>query len=375
MHDSPNIIVGGGIAGLAAGLGLARAHLPSRILERAASFETVGAGLQLGPNAVRALQFLGAWDAVEPCCSSPEEIHIRDGISGKILHRVRLGKVFEQRFGAPYRVAHRADLQMALLNCAAQSPHIELQTNAEVTGVFAAEGTIQSKSGETFHAPRIIAADGIKSIIRAKLFPAHIAANSGHTLFRALLPTSLVPQAIETSVVTLWLCPRAHVVHYAVSGGKSFNIVATLEGSEQFPALALRDMSASLQELVQLPQSWLQWPGHDLPPRKDWSLHQTVLIGDAAHASLPYLAQGAAMALEDACTLSNILAQNRPLQTLSELRFRRTARLQARSRKLGRIYHAAGAFRLARNAVLQWLPEQRFLDELAWIYEWTPASS
>ena len=122
MADSPFLIVGGGIAGLAAGLGLARIGKASHILEKASSFDEIGAGLQLGPNAVRALQFLGAWDAVAPYCFAPAEIHVRDGVTGNILQRIPLGAEFENRFGAPYRVAHRADLLNGLLESARSKP-------------------------------------------------------------------------------------------------------------------------------------------------------------------------------------------------------------------------------------------------------------
>ena len=136
MADSPFLIAGGGIAGLAAALGLARIGRPSHIFEKASSFDEIGAGLQLGPNAVRALQYLGAWDAVAPHCVSPAEIHVRDGVSGNILQRLPLGAEFEKQFGAPYRVAHRADLQNALLESVRSKSNIKLQTNAEVDGYF-----------------------------------------------------------------------------------------------------------------------------------------------------------------------------------------------------------------------------------------------
>ena len=148
MVDSPFLIVGGGIAGLATALGLARIGKSSHILEKSPAFDEVGAGLQLGPNAVRALQWLGAWDAVAPHCVAPTEIHVRDGISGNILQRIPLGANFEKRFGAPYRVVHRADLQNGLLESVRSKPGIKLQNNAEVTHVSIAETTLSLKSGK-----------------------------------------------------------------------------------------------------------------------------------------------------------------------------------------------------------------------------------
>ena len=170
MADSPFLIAGGGIAGLAAGLGLARIGKPSHIFEKAPSFDEVGAGLQLGPNAVRALQWLGRLGcASAPHCVAPAEIQVRDGLSGNILQRIPLGTEFEKQFGAPYRVAHRADLQNALLESARSKPGIKLQNNAEVADVSIAETTLTLKSGKIHAGQAIIAADGVHSAIRNRV--------------------------------------------------------------------------------------------------------------------------------------------------------------------------------------------------------------
>ena len=374
MVDSPLLIAGGGIAGLAAALGLARAGVTSHILEKAPAFETAGAGIQLGPNAVRALQYLGAWDAVAPHCVSPEEIHIRDGKSGKILRRVVLGKKFEQRFGAPYRVAHRADLQNGLLACIRAKSSIHLQTSAEVADVSVAQTLLDLRGGETLHAPAIIASDGIHSIIRKKINPASSPNDTGHTLFRALVPTASIPAAIEANVVTLWLYPGAHVVHYAVSGSTQFNIVASVETRGVNPLQAFRHACAPLVELIATQVGWSIWPAYDITPNANWSQNNTLLIGDAAHASLPYLAQGAAMALEDACVLSQLVEKDsnyaKAFQKFSALRFNRTRAIQNKSAQLGKIYHARNPLRPVVGLALRIQPSNLFLSQLAWIYDW-----
>ena len=377
MADSPFLIVGGGIAGLASGLGLARIGKSSLIFEKAPSFDEIGAGLQLGPNAVRALQYLGAWDAVAPHCVSPAEIQVRDGLSGNILQRLPLGADFEKQFGAPYRVAHRADLQNALLESALSKPNINLQTDAEVTNVSLAETTLTLNSGKTFAGQAIIAADGVHSTIRNLVIGQQGKKPSGHTLHRALVPIGSIPASANAEVVTLWLCPGGHIVHYSVSNGTHFNIVAAVEDSEISLSAAFRRACKPLAEILSAKFKWTKWPALDLTPAPAWSKNRTVLIGDAAHASLPYLAQGAAMALEDACVLSAAIQNANELESafrnFSGQRFKRTAAIQKRSRQLGRIYHAGGVLRQARNAVLKATPSKKFINQMSWIYDWKTA--
>ena len=374
MADSPFLIVGGGIAGLAAALGLARIGKSSHVLEKAPDFEEVGAGLQLGPNAVRALQWLGAWDALAPQCVSPSEIQVRDGLTGKTLQRIKLAADFETKFGAPYRVAHRADLQNALLQSARSKPGINLQNNAEVASVSIAETTLALKSGIGLKGEAIIAADGVHSAIR-KLLTGQPGRNTlGHMLHRGLTPVASVPASVNIDAVTLWLFPGGHVVHYAVSNWRNVNIVAAVDDPEISLWTAFQGACQPLADILDLKINWTKWPALDFSSAPNWSRNRTVLIGDAAHASLPYLAQGAAMALEDACVLSNAIRNSTKLeiafQDFSNLRFKRTSAVQNRSRQLGRIYHAKGALRIARNIVLKSTSPHRFMKQLSWIYDW-----
>ena len=374
MADSPFLIVGGGIAGLAAGLGLARIGKSAHVLEKAPHFEEVGAGLQLGPNAVRALQYLGAWDAVAPHCASPAEIQVRDGMSGNFLQRIRLGTDFEKHFGAPYRVAHRADLQNALLQSARSKPGINLQNNAEVTNVSIAETILSLKSGISLKGEAIIAADGVQSAIRNLLTGQPGKNTVGHMLHRGLTPVASVPASVNIDVVTLWLFPGGHVVHYAVSNWRHVNIVAAVDDSEISLWTAFQGACEPLADILDLKIKWTKWPALDFNPAPNWSRNRTVLIGDAAHASLPYLAQGAAMALEDACVLSTAIQNADELATafqdFSGFRFNRTGAIQKRSRQLGKIYHTRGGLRHARNMILKATPSTGFLKQMSWIYDW-----
>ena len=374
MADSPFLIVGGGIAGLAAALGLARIGKPAHVLEKAPEFEEVGAGLQLGPNAVLALKWLGAWDAVAPHCVSPAEIHVRDGISGNILQRILLGETFEKQSGAPYRVAHRADLLNGLLEAARSKPGIDLQNNAEVTNVSIAETSLTLKSGKSLKGEAIIAADGVHSAIR-NLLIGHSRKNQiGHMLHRGLAPITSIPASVNIDVVTLWLFPGGHVVHYAVSNWRHFNIVAAVEDPEISLWTAFQGACQPLADVLEQKINWTKWPALDFAPVQNWNRNRTVLIGDAAHATLPYLAQGAAMALEDACVLSHTIQNANELETafrdFSGLRFKRTGAIQKSSRQIGRTYHARGLLRLARNIALKTMPQHSFTKQFSWIYDW-----
>ena len=216
----------------------------------------------------------------------------------------RLGQDFEKQFGAPYRVAHRADLLNGLLESARSKPGIELQNNAEVTNVSIAETTLSLKSGKTSRGEAIIAADGVHSVIRNLLAGQPGKNPIGHMLHRGLVPIASVPASVNIDAVTLWLFPGGHVVHYAVSNWRHFNIVAAVEDSGISLWTAFQGACQPLADILDQKIKWTKWPALDFAPARNWSRNRTVLIGDAAHATLPYLAQGAAMALEDACVLS-----------------------------------------------------------------------
>lgn len=389
MHDHPVLIAGGGIGGLAAALGLARQDWPVRLFEQAPAFEEVGAGLQMSPNGVRALRALGAWEAVEPACVIPSEIHVRDGRSGAILQRIRLGKSFEQRYGAPYRVCHRADLLAGLLTAARRNFAIELNTGKRAAGAEDAGETVRLAlaDGSTVTGGAVIAADGIRSALRSGVASGIQPAPCDAILYRGLMPLNRVPPEIEADCVTLWLCPGAHVVHYPVSNWRNFNVVVAVDGSLadagwKSPAHAgeverrLTGVCEELALLLAAPASWMRWPGADLPPLPRWSKGRVALLGDAAHATLPFLAQGAVMALEDAVVLSRRMGRGtaipEALNAYEAQRRPRTVRIQQQSRGMSRIYHADGPLALARNMALRLAGNGFALGRLEWIYRWTP---
>lgn len=379
-------IAGAGIAGLASAIALARAGHQVCMHEQASRIEEVGAGLQLGPNAVRALESLGAWQHLAAATVAPAAIHVHDATTDKPLSVLGLGAAFEKRFGAPYRVAHRADLLNALKAEATALDGIEIHTGQRLTGLDLAEPEKPTLrfNGETLPCELAIAADGIRSVARHAIAPHVNPRQTGNVLYRAMCPASALPAGMDATNVYMWLSPGAHVVAYAVSGGKRINIVASVAGAaavDGWNALATRDQVLSafpsacvrLQSLLKEPANWLAWSAADLNPFDGWSRGHAVLVGDAAHATLPHLAQGAAMALEDAVELaaqvgdgSNLAAS---LARFEAVRKPRTSRITLGSRTQGHIYKMSGPSALARNLAMKLLPASRQLERLAWIYE------
>jgi salicylate hydroxylase len=389
MSDDPILIAGGGIAGLAAAIGLDRSGKSVALFEQAQAFEEVGAGLQMSPNAVRALQSLGAWEAVESACVVPTEIHVRDGRSGALLQRLRLGKPFEARFGAPYRVCHRADLLAGLVDTARQRPGIALHTGTRAVSMADTGGGahLALANGNEERGAAAIAADGIRSILRQAICGVVEPVFRGHAIYRALIPISDVPTSVEADCVTLWLFPGGHVVHYAVSNWRQFNIVAAVDSPEpdrgwSTPGEA-RELRAifgtsaeALTDIIATPAIWLKWQAADLPPLRRWAAGNLVVAGDAAHGTLPYLAQGAAMSLEDACVLAACVTEGSSLaeafHRFEGLRRGRVERIQIASRRQRQIYHASGMMAMARNLALRLGGEAAMLRQTSWIYGWTP---
>jgi 2-polyprenyl-6-methoxyphenol hydroxylase-like FAD-dependent oxidoreductase len=380
-------IAGGGIAGLAAAIALSRAGRSVVVLEKADGFAEVGAGVQVGPNGVRALECLGVWEALAPATVAPRRIVVRDGLSGRTLNEVALGQAFVQRYGAPYCVAHRGDLLAALLATARARPGIELRTGVAVTGFDVQQdgAAVHLEPGEAVEAEALVGADGLQSGVRGRLLGPAAPDYAGHVLYRALVPIAEMPGGTPTDRVALWLYPGGHVVHYPVSGGASMNIVVAGEsppiaagwGAPAVPADVLACMPEAVPALaatLQAAQQWRQWAAADRPPAARWGEGPVSLIGDAAHPVLPYLAQGAVMALEDAVVLGHCVGVEptlaQALRVYERQRGPRVARLARLSRRQGRLYHLRDPLRLARNAVMSAMPGPVFLKQLDWLYSW-----
>jgi 2-polyprenyl-6-methoxyphenol hydroxylase-like FAD-dependent oxidoreductase len=381
------LIAGGGIGGLAAAIALGRGGIETSVLERSSFTEETGAGIQLGPNATRALATLGVLEAIEPFAFRPEAIWIHDGISGRRLQSVLLGKSAEQRYGAPYLTLHRADLHSGLLAVAQGLTAVELRASFAVTAIETRgdETVAKGAPGSEAKGGSLIGADGLWSTVRSLVAPEASLRFTGASAWRALVPRQGLPSPFDAPVVGLWLGPRAHLVHYPVRGGDDLNVVAVAEGgvgsqgwNQAGDASALKlpfdGWTKDVRSLLERAAGWRSWSLYRItPPLRRWSSGAIGLLGDAAHPVLPFLAQGAALAIEDALALAACMAAcpgDPPLAFLryEVLRRSRTARVQRLSRRFGRIYHASGPLRLARNLVLERRNETEALKSFDWLY-------
>ena len=384
------LIAGAGIGGLAAAIALAKAGFRPLVLERAAKLEEVGAGIQLTPNATRALDRLGLLSAVRERAVAAQSLVVADGENGAVLARAPLGSA-EQHFGAPWLLTMRADLQRALLAAAEDIVDIEFMYGTEVTDFAAhARGTTaltksDGKSDEQFGIG-LIGADGLLSKVRAQLHGEGPPAFQGLVAWRALIPSSELPTTYAEPVVRLWLGPNAHVVHYPVDGGTRINVVAVFRDNwraegwnapgeiAKLPA-ACDHWADMPQRVIAAARSFHRWPLADRAPLKQWGDGRVTLLGDAAHPMLPFLAQGAGAALEDAIALSRHFKHRSDvadaLRAYESERAPRTARMQRGARFNARIYHADGWLRWARDLKLRW-DADRLIDRHGWIYRYRP---
>jgi len=402
------LIAGGGIGGLAAALALSRAGWQARLFEQAPLFTEVGAGVQLGPNVVRLLHGWGLQPALAGAAAFPERLQVRDALSGHELGALALGARMRQHYGAPYATIHRADLHALLLQAVQAAGSAELVLATAVQGYVdsgrhvslrtrpAADGPAQIL--EDIRGDALIGADGLWSRVRGLMLGDAPPRATGHLAYRAMLPQAALPERLRSQQVTAWLGPRLHAVHYPVRGGEWLNIVVIVHGQVEGDLHSWdhhangADLQAHLapthkllRDLVQAVTdgghargpSWRLWPLNDRPPMRgahEQARGRVALLGDAAHPMRPYLAQGAGMAIEDAAALGALLGQGAGpsadvaalLQRYAAGRWARNARVQARSARNGRIFHARGPLRWARNAALELLGDK--LLDVPWLY-------
>jgi 2-polyprenyl-6-methoxyphenol hydroxylase-like FAD-dependent oxidoreductase len=385
-HDGRVLIAGGGIGGLATAIALDRRGVDTEVLERSHLADETGAGIQLGPNVTRTLEALGALDAIEPLAFRPEAIVIYDGISGRRLTSTPLGRSVEERYRAPYLTLHRADLHAALRSVAETYARVMLKPGFDVAAIDAQGHKIVARDvdGHEASGSSLIGADGLWSRIRALVMPEARLRFTGVTARRALVPRHDLPSPFDAPNVGLWLGPGSHIVHYPVRGGEMLNVVAVTQGgsaregwnqmaSDETLLAGFARWAKDSKSLLEQASSWRGWPLYDLVGRGRWSVGRVALLGDAAHPLLPYLAQGAALAIEDAATLAACITSQpgdpvKAFARYEELRRPRAERVARVSRRFGRLYHLRGPLRLARNFILERRSEERALPRLDWLY-------
>jgi salicylate hydroxylase len=383
----PFIVAGGGIGGLAAALGLARKGIPVIVLEKARTLGEIGAGIQLGPNAFHCFDALGIGDAARAMAVYIDTLRLMDAMSGVEITHVPLDEPFRKRFGNPYAVVHRGDLHGVFLKACRDSDRIALRTGSEVVG-YEQDGTsilARLADGEAVRGRALIGADGLWSKIRRQVVGDGPPRVSGHSTYRSVIPTELMPEDLRWNAATLWAGPKCHLVHYPLSGWKFFNLVVTYHNDAPEPVAGRPCSEAEVmrgfghihpraQAIIRHGKDWKLWVLCDRDPVERWVDGRAALLGDAAHPTLQYLAQGACMAMEDAVCLAEQVAAHpdsldAALEAYRARRVLRTARVQLQSRAVGEhIYHPDGVHAQLRNAIMGAKTPAEWYDVLDWLY-------
>lgn len=391
MSDHPVVIAGAGVAGLSAALALAKAGQPSLVLERAPHLSEFGAGLQLGPNATRRLK---GWSALEPLQRqglAPEAVDVFVGESGEKIVDLPLADA-QARWGAPYLLAHRADLLSALAEAVYRHPLITVRLGCEVEGwTETGEGVrVRAAAGPELAACALIGADGVRSRVRAgmRLFDVDKPIYTGRTSWRALVPAHAAHAAFLRPRGGLRLSPGAHLVHYPLRQASVVNVVAIVEdewlepdmvdfwsasGDVDYLASRFALWSAEVRALIDAAPEWRRWPLYTRRRAPRWRRGRVALLGDAAHAMAPFLAQGAAQAIEDADALGQAFADHpqnviAALRAYESARVLRANRVQALSGRQGRIYHLDGPLARARNLSMRAMGSSGMARAVDWLY-------
>jgi len=387
------VIAGAGIGGLTAALALAAKGFRVSVFEQAPRLEAVGAGIQLSPNATRVLRDLGVGDLLETSVVVPAALMVRSAASGRPIVRMPLGAEAERRHGAPYWMVHRGDLQAALVAAAEANPDITITLGAKVEdyAIHRHGLTVRVRHGAGLaeeHCIAVIGADGLWSSLRSRIGNREKPRFRKRTAWRSLIAATEVPEPFRESLVQLWLGGDAHLVHYPVRAGAAINIVAIAHDSQERPGWSAEGAQRDLMEhfargnwsqdargLLMLPAAWQTWSLYDMPELPQWGDGPVTLLGDAAHPMLPFLAQGAGMAIEDAAILARSLARSpgdvpTALRAYEQARRPRTALVQQASRRNGAIYHKAGPAAFIRNIGMQVLGGRRLISRYDWIYDW-----
>ena len=391
------VVVGGGIGGLTTALALARDGRTVRVLERAERFAEVGAGLQLAPNATGILRRLGVLDAVLDVGVAPARIVVADARTGEGLVSADLGDRFLRTFGSPYLVVHRGDLLDVLLQ-AARSAGVVLENGKAVvrTETVGGETRVVCSDGSEYAARAVIADDGLRSRLREAIHGASEPIASGYVAYRGALPIEQVERPHDLDTVISWVGPGLHLVQYPIRRGDLYNQVAVFKspsfatgnpdwgGPDELDA-AFSGMCPAVRVALPALQRNFRWPTFDREPVDTWVDGRTALLGDAAHAMLQYLAQGACQAIEDAATLAQQFAAHdgataddggvdRALAAYQRIRAPRTARVQRSARVWGDIWHIDGTGALLRNELFRGITDDDY-SYADWLWGWEPPTN
>lgn len=357
------------------------------MLEKAGAFGEVGAGIQLGPNAFHCFAYLGVASQARAAAVFIDQLRLMDAVTAQEIAHIPLGEAFQSRFGHPYAVVHRGELHAALLDACRARRDVTLRVESEVVDFQQSPRGVRARlaSGESVEGAALIGADGLWSTVRRGVLGDGPPRVSGHSTYRSVIPFARMPEDLRWNAAALWAGPRCHVVHYPLSGWKSFNLVVTCHNQAQSPVAGLpveaaeviagfQHLHPTVRGIIERGTDWRLWVLCDREPVENWVEGRVALLGDAAHPTLQYLAQGACMALEDAVVLAETVGASpgdipAALDLYCRRRSLRTARVQLQSREVGQhIYHPEGAHARLRNAMMAEKSPQDWYDALAWLY-------
>jgi 2-polyprenyl-6-methoxyphenol hydroxylase-like FAD-dependent oxidoreductase len=383
----PVIVAGGGIGGLAAALALVRQGFAVTVLEQSPEIGEIGAGIQLGPNAFHAFDALGVGDKARSRAVYTDYMVMHDALDEYQVGKIPTGEAFQKRFGNPYAVIHRADVHLSLLEGAQETGKVAFITSTRVDRVAQDDTTVTvyCANGKSYRGQALIGADGGKSVVRQQ-YVNDVPRVTGHVVYRAVVDKKDFPENLQWNAASIWVGPNCHLVHYPLRGGEQYNVVVTFhsrhqeewgvtDGSKEEVLSYFQGICPKARQLIELPKSWKRWATADREPIDNWSHGRVTILGDAAHPTTQYMAQGACMAMEDAVTLGEALRVHkndwtRALDLYQRSRVARTARIVLSSREMGRIYHAKGVERLVRNDLWKGRSPERFYDAMEWLYGW-----
>ena len=387
-HGDPVLIVGAGIGGLASAIALTQRGIGCRVIEQAEQPRVTGAGLQLAPNAVRILKALGLSKALAQKGYAPSALRIRNLLTGQSIGCLPLGDRCKTHYGDAYLTMHRADLAQALLD-QAQALNIPIGWGEQLMGLSQDEDSVSIQtSHHQVQAPLVVGADGLWSRVRPSVPQASQPSPVGQEALRAVLMGHKTDRSIEQEV-TVWVGANRHVVGYPIQAGQAYSLVVVRDQVSAYPndwdhrlsPQVINDLCAQsnplLKDLLQAADVWHGWPLSASGPVSGtdaFGSGRIALVGDAAHALRPHMAQGAAMALEDAWRLADNLAWkdyqlDHPVESIKrygDQRWRRVARVQRQSEKAGRVFQLRGPMGWARDLALR-VAATPLLDQ-PWLY-------
>ncbi|GAA5105292.1 FAD-binding protein [Bartonella jaculi] len=401
MNQSP-IIVGAGIAGLSSALALAHKGIASTIVEKCPQLESVGAGIQLTPNATCILDRWGILSKLIEVSITPHFLQLRDGISLKTRLHVDLINLSEKNWKAPYITIHRANLQKVLQNAVTENPLIKYKTGEDVVSftqtktssinikTIKTDVATETQQHQLYSTSLLIGCDGVWSTLR-KLAPFHEEADfSGFIAWRATTELKNLPKSFcfllqNIKTITAWMGPKNHLVVYPIHSSENvLNFVAITHGKNSEKGWAqkgnkeklkslFRDWNLQILQIFDHIDEWTYWPLFEMKHDRFLGLERQVLVGDCAHAALPFAAQGAAMAIEDAATLAETLSAKdlsltKALSLYETIRKPRIAAVKKRG-NLNRVaYHATGPIAIARNLIMKIRTPESIMSSLNWLY-------